>query len=97
MHRAHPVLIVWFFPCIAKQHYKVILPMRHNHTLLPAQDELLPARPSDLRIEGLGEGERNAGPVNMMCKIISNKCSGKKLRGSGAGGHVDEGGEGMLN
>ena len=69
--------------------------MRHNHTLLPAQDELLPARPSDLRIEGLGEGERDAGPVSVMLKIVASKCSGKEGRGSGDGGH--DSGEETLN
>ena len=95
MHRAHPVLIHRFLPCIAQQSDKVILPMRHNHTLFSAQDELLPARPSDLRIEGLGEGERNAGPVSVMFEIVSGECSGKKGRGRGAGGH--DGGEEILN
>ena len=71
--------------------------MRHNHTLFPAQDELLPARPSDLRIEGLGEGERDARPVSVVLQIVASKCSGKKRRGSGAEGHVDEGDEVMLN
>ena len=95
MHRAHPILIHQFLPCIVKQHDKVILPVRHDHALLSAQDELLPACPSDLRIEGLGEGERNAGPVSVVFEIISSKCSGKKGRGSGTGGH--DGGEEILN
>ena len=97
VHRAHPVLIHRFLPCVAQKYDRLISPMRHDHTLLPAQDELLPARPSDLSIEGLREGERNARPVSVMFEIVASKCSGKKWRGSGDGGHGDEGGEEILN
>ena len=95
MHRAHPVLIHRFLPCVAQKYDKLISPMRHDHALLPAQDELLPARPSDLRIEGLGEGERNAGTVDVVFEIVAGERSCEKGRGHGAGGH--DGGEEILN